>query len=224
MRLIRAVLGSEFLPLPAVVPVDRPEDFAALVEHGDALLAADGTAGRRWLQRTGRVRAGVAALERARLAGAAAGAVAPPRLRVVQRPVVAGEGWVGSAAAVAGPRLNLALLAPEGLDAEAPLAGVVVDEWVEVAPRDRETTGVAFHMDTPGAQAPQAILLAVPPDRSVPQWSPEMVLDAVLDALRIAKVRAVDLEALEEAGQLVPALFMASNVAGDTASTDFIPA
>lgn len=223
-RIIRAVLGSEFLPLPAVSPAGAASTFAETVALGDTLLSADPASGRRWLQRTSRVRGGVGALERARLAGRAAGAAAPPRLHVAQLPAVAGEAWIGNAAAVKGPRLNLALLAPAGLDFAAPLAGVVMDEWVEVVPRATETTGVAFHVDTPGAQAPQSILLALPPDRSVPRWSWEMVLDAVQDALRIAKIRTVDLEALDEGGQLVPALYMANNVAGDTVSTDFIPA
>lgn len=223
LRIIRAVLGGEFLALAAVSPAD-PAGFARTVSHGDTLLAADAAAGRRWLQRAARVRGGVAALERARLAGRAAGASAPPRLRVAQLPSVEGEPWAGARARVAGPRVNVAMLAPAGAGFAAPVAGVVVDEWVEVVPRATETTGVAFHVDTPAAQAPQSILLAVPPDRSAPRWTHDMVLGAVLDALRIARIRTVDPEALTEVGQLLPALYLANNVAGDTVSTELTPA
>ena len=41
--------------------------------------------------------------------------------------------------------------------------GFVCDAWNEVVPSERETTGVSFHYDAPGARPPQAILLAVPP-------------------------------------------------------------
>jgi hypothetical protein len=115
------------------------------------------------------------------------------------------------------------MLAPPALDVSSPLAGFVVDEWVQVVPSDTQTTGVAFHFDSPGAQAPQAILLAVAPDPVETEWAFEIVEDSVLDALRLAKIRTVDPEALDQVGQLLPALYLPHNVAGDTASTDLFP-
>jgi hypothetical protein len=221
-RRIQAVLGNELLPLVSVSPGD-PDGLAAALARGDELLATDPAAGRRFLQGAGRVRPAVAALERTRLAGRAVGAAAPPRLRVVQLPAVDGEGWVGAAARVSGARVNVALLAPADLDPAEPMAGILVDEWVEVVASRSQTTGVAFHFDTPGAQAPQSILLAVPPDPAAPGWTSELVEAAVLDALTLAKIRVVDPEALEEIGQLLPALYVPQNEAGDTASTDVFP-
>ena len=49
------------------------------------------------------------------------------------------------------------------LDLTQPLAGLLVDEWVEIVPSAQETTAIAFQYDPPDAFAPQAILLAVPP-------------------------------------------------------------
>lgn len=40
---------------------------------------------------------------------------------------------------------------------------LMVDEWNEFFPNTWETTGVAFHFDAPQAEAPNAILIAVPP-------------------------------------------------------------
>ena len=49
------------------------------------------------------------------------------------------------------------------LDPAEPMAGLLVDEWVEVVPASSETTGIAFQHDPPESRAPQALLLAVPP-------------------------------------------------------------
>ena len=53
-----------------------------------------------------------------------------------------------------------------------PLAGLLIDEWVEVVPSATETTGITFQYDQPDACPPQTILLAVPPEVGVPwTWS-----------------------------------------------------
>lgn len=222
LRRLQAVFGPELLPLLAIAP-DDAAPLAADLAHGDALLAQTPGAGRHWLQRVARVRPAVAALERARLAGRAAGAAQPPQLRVRQLPAVDGEPWVGEQARVGGARVHVALLVPPGFDPSAPLAGVLVDEWVEVVAAAEQTTGVAFHLDGPGAQAPQAVLLALPPDAGAPAWSGELVEATLQEALLLAKLRTVDPEALGEVGQLLPALYLPHNEAGATASTDLLP-
>jgi hypothetical protein len=219
---MRAVFGRDFLPLQAIVPTGAQTIEAALA-HGDELLGGNDAAGRRWLQRMSRVRTGIGALERVRQAGVAIGAAAAPRLRVLQLPAVPGEPWIGTAAAIKGQRLNVAILAPGRLPLQSGVAGVLVDEWVEVVPRETETTGIALHYDTPAAVAPQSILLAVAPDPDASEWTNELLEGTLTDALRLARVRTVDLEALKEIGQLLPALYLPHNTAGDTASTDVLP-
>jgi hypothetical protein len=106
------------------------------------------------------------------------------------------------------------------------LAGLLVDEWVEVIPGEEETTGLVFHFDAPGTQPPQALLLAVPPDESRP-WDLADLADAVLDTLELARLRAVDPDALAAVvgpSDLLPAIYLARNPAGDTVSTDFTQA
>ena len=49
------------------------------------------------------------------------------------------------------------------VDLQQPLAGLLIDEWVEIIPNAKETTGVAFQFNPPDSFAPQSILLAVPP-------------------------------------------------------------
>ena len=60
----------------------------------------------------------------------------------------------------------------------------------------------------------------MPPDPDKPWtlWSLQQVL---LDTLDLARIRAVDPDALDEIGHYIPALYFADNVAGDTVSTDF---
>jgi hypothetical protein len=91
---------------------------------------------------------------------------------------------------------------------------------VETVPHVSEATGVVFQYDQPDAAPPQCILLAVPPDLDQPWnlWSLQQVL---LETLDLARVRAVDMDALDEVGHYLPALYFAVNNAGQTVSTDF---
>jgi hypothetical protein len=82
---------------------------------------------------------------------------------------------------------------------------------------------VSFHYDDPIARAPQAILLAVRPD-DFPEWTYEAVEGSVLEALELAKLRAVDPDALGALGHYLPALFFAYNTGGprtDAVSVNF---
>jgi len=97
----------------------------------------------------------------------------------------------------------------------------LIDEWVEVVPNARQTTGVVFQYDQPDAAPPQCILLAVPPDLDQP-WNLWSLQQVVLETLDLARIRAVDLDALDKVGHYLPALYFAVNSAGDTVSTDFL--
>ena len=90
------------------------------------------------------------------------------------------------------------------LDPAQPLSGLLIDEWVEVVPNARETTAIAFQFNPPDACAPQAWLLAVPPvpDRA---WTRGDLHRVLLETLDLAKLRAVDAEALGELGHYLPA-------------------
>lgn len=120
-----------------------------------------------------------------------------------------------------GNYMSLVAHLPRDLEPGAQLAGMLIDEWVEVLPNSQETTGIAFNFDQPGNQAPQVILLAVSPgDRET--WDLETLEASVIETLELAKMRAVDPEkVLEEFGQFLPALHFAFNSEGDTVSIDF---
>jgi hypothetical protein len=90
---------------------------------------------------------------------------------------------------------------------------------VERVPDPVQTTGVTFHYDEPGSRAPQALLLAVCPDQR-PAWDDDLVLATINETLDLAKIRSVDLEGLNDFGQILPALWFAFNPDGQTVSFD----
>jgi hypothetical protein len=228
VALVRAVLGETF-PVVASFPTDAPLVLRPTAEASAALQYGDPYAAFTWATRTARVRPGVGRLV-ALLAQAEALSL-PEQLsfEVAQLPVKAGERWIGLPKGVTSPdgsRVGIVVHVAGPGDDRA--AGLVVDEWTEVIPGERTTTGVAYHFDTPGAAAPQAMLLAVPPDDRA-NWSTGLVEDTLHEALDLARLRLVDLEALRpidadaltDIGQFLPAACFAFNVASDVISTDF---
>jgi hypothetical protein len=183
-----------------------------------------------WFQRSARVRDGVERLDATLLYAEATNAGDGLDLRVAQLPYREGDRWVALPVApgqsMPGGRLSLVAHAPTGLDFQSStgesleLAGLLVDEWVEVVPSPTETTALTVHYDAPGACAPQAMLLAVPPDPRQ-AWSLETLATVLLETLDLATLRAVDSDALEQVGHFLPALYFAFNAGGDTIATDF---
>jgi hypothetical protein len=95
-----------------------------------------------------------------------------------------------------------------------------VDEWNEVIPNTRELTGLSFHYDDPGAEAAQAILLAVPP-ADWQSWDLESLVATLDETFDLGRIRAVEPDLLGELGQLLPAIFLAANAEKETIETDF---
>ncbi|AUI60643.1 hypothetical protein [Amycolatopsis sp. BJA-103] len=101
--------------------------------------------------------------------------------------------------------------------------GLLLDEWTEVIPAERETTGIALHYDRPDSEPPQAMLLVVPPVLDPEKsWTPELLVEAITETFQLAKTRAVEPDHLDGTplSQLLPAAVL-SAVRGDvTVGTD----
>jgi hypothetical protein len=152
-----------------------------------------------------------------------------PRLTafdVAQLPWTTGDRWLGlskSPGAAPSSRLSLVIHTPVPLAPNTPIAGLVLDEWVELLPASQQVSGVSFQYDDPVARPPQTILLAVRPD-DFPEWTLESLEGSALEALELAKLRAVDPDALEALGHFLPALYFAFNSGRaevNAVSTDF---
>src|SRR6516225_221415 len=120
-------------------------------------------------------------------------------------------------------RLSLVAFTPTAVTVGASFAGMIIDEWTEVLPSPQQITGVSFQYPDPIARPPQSILLAVKPD-DFPEWTMEALEGSVLEALDLAKIRAVDPDSLTALGHYLPALYFAYNTGApniETVSVDF---
>lgn len=189
----------------------------ALPDAADAPTGADHDAIADWLRNLAPVRPGVAALADALAAGEILGGGGPGDFAVAQMPAQqAGTAWVGTAPAVQDPKNPIRatiVLHRDGdnVPGEDSIAGLVADSFSEAIPvpgdaaagGPLETLAAAFHHDRPGARAPQALLLAAPPDTER-GWCMEDIHGVVEDTLWLARVRATDLDDLPELRQLFP--------------------
>ena len=117
--------------------------------------------------------------------------------------------------------LNNGTASPSGIpNAEKEWVGLLLDEWIELIPYAEEEAGLVFHYDSPGAQAPQAVLVAVPP-RDTELWNEDDLIEILKQTLDLAKIRAVDRDLLGDYGQILPMMYLAANYANDTVATSF---
>jgi hypothetical protein len=222
---LRAVFGASFVAMPLFTCGNGAELAGALggsarVQGGDALAVYT------WFTRMERVRDAVARFA-APLRGAEVLNIGERlNLRVAQLPFEATDRWVGLPAepgkTMPAGKVSLVVQSSGTVDPAQPLAGLVIDEWVEIVPSPTETTAITFQFNPPDACAPQAVLLAVPPVPGAP-WTVADLHRVLIETLDMAKLRAVDSEALGELAQYLPALFFAFNANDDAVSTDFAP-
>lgn len=223
------IFGQEFRVLPRFSPMNAA-DLHTTFLASDELQNNNPLESVTWFQRIARVREGAARLDTVLMYAEAIGE-SKLDFSVGQLPYDPekdpGERWVALPGDLSGSRLSLVVHAPAGLDVTSPVAGLLIDEWVEVVPSKEEITGLAFHCDAPQSRAPQAILLAVPPNKDS-EWNLRILADTLLETLELAKFRAVDLSrllhpkhdgseqnehrkidssALAEIGQFLPALY-----------------
>lgn len=224
---MRAVFGQSFVVLPRFTL-----DAASAAELADALSgsteaqAGDPLAVNTWFARCSRVRDPVARLSGCLHRAEVLGTGTRLDLSVAQLPFSAGERWVALPPQPDTPlppsKLSLVIHAVSAVTTTQVMTGLLVDEWVEVVPNTMETTALAFQFDVPDSMAPQCVLIAVPP---VPgqDWTAETLRRVLMETLDLAKLRAVDTEALGAAAQHLPGLYLAFNTEDHAVSTDFKP-
>ena len=240
----QAVLGQDFVLLPEFGLPAAPrsewqrawDDRLAILEHHTT--PADGTPFPLddWLTGVARVRERMRHLETAAMLAPVAGA-GSLELTGVQLPYLADDVWLGldfpatfrggRPFALEGDRLLYTAHFATGslIDPAQPaqsLCGLLVDEWLEVVPGTTETTGLGFHYDRPGTEAPQAVLLVTPP---VPGqgWRWDDIVDAMHETLDLARLRAVEPDQLAQTtlGPLLPAVLASVTMLPITAMLNF---
>ena len=194
---------------------------ASTAQQGGDPLAAHA-----WFTRVSQVRAPVARLGDC-LRGAEVLATGDRlALSVAQLPFSASERWVGLAPLAGAPmaqsKLSMVVQSGGAADPATPLAGLLIDEWVEVVPNLSETTAVTFQFDPPNAFAPQNVLIAVPPVTGQ-DWTTESLRQVLVETLDLAKLRGIDSSLLGAAAQYLPGVYIAFNASDHAVSTDFVP-
>ena len=219
-----ALLGADFTMLPVFSP-NNPgalvESFASseyLVNSAPPPLPVED-----WLNGVARVRGRMALWEQTALMSDNFDRRAL-QLDPVQLPYQENDAWLAiefpDDYALSGEKLVLAVHQGSAFEAPRPMKGVVLDEWVEVVPGNEETTGVAFHYDQPNAEAPQTMLLVVPPAQTG-SWKWHDLTDALSETLDMAKQRGVEPAHVDRSNyaQLLPAVLVAFTTAAMTIST-----
>ena len=192
---VREVLGRDFVFLPRFTPAQRGE-LTQAVAQGPDLGPDPDDALSVWFAKAARVRKPLGSWRMVSLYATSVGRplIAP---RMIQLPFSAGAPWVGlpfGPSPTSRPKagqVSLMLLGGRPPAAGEAWAGVLLDEWVELIPNATEDAGVVFHYDRPNAEAPQAVLVAVPPDATQP-WSLELLLRIVEQTFEMAKTRGFD--------------------------------
>jgi hypothetical protein len=153
----QVVFGRAFRLLPLLSPPNRQELSKAFqasdsVQNGDPLQVVS------WLQGISRVRMAASRLNSALTYAAALRRRSALELRVAQLPFRPGERWIAlpvpAGQTLPPGKLSLVAHLPQPFRPAQPVAGLVVDEWVEVVPGSEVTTGVSFQYDAPGARPP----------------------------------------------------------------------
>jgi hypothetical protein len=209
---VRALAGDHLqLTLPLDVAAPGPDRTPA---------GAEPDAVEDWLRDVARVRPAVDVLHRALVAGRVVAGGADGGFAVTQEPFAAEARWAALAPVQPDPKeppdpdrppvRGTIVLHRDGEPPAGPgIAGLVVDAFSEALPRaaaaggPQELAALAFHHDRPGARAPQALLLAVPPD---PErgWRAEDVHGVVDDTFKLAQIRTLDLRDVSELATIFP--------------------
>jgi hypothetical protein len=206
---VKAILGDDFVTLPAF-HFRNPDDLAATLAEGGAQLLAhydetyDTTpslAIETWLQSLTPVRPAVQRLEQIRLI---AEFQRGERFDFVaaQVPYREGDSWLaldfpaidkttGEPFGVKHDTISLCLSGFDPAGTRRRQRVLIVDEWSEAVPNDREVTGIAFNYNQPNACAPNALLLAVEPTGDE-RWDWDVLSGVLSDTLVRAKNRAVE--------------------------------
>ncbi|MBE0640346.1 MAG: hypothetical protein IH598_17675 [Bacteroidales bacterium] len=86
------------------------------------------------------------------------------------------------------------------------LCGILVDEWIDLIPQKKETTGLTFQSNQPNAEPPQTMLL-VTPTKFDGNWAWDEIVNSMHETLDLAKLRSIEPKHIDQTSyaQFIPA-------------------
>jgi hypothetical protein len=220
--MMAALFGQDFLFLPRFqLSAAAAAELDLAITQGPTLASLPHDF-MRWMQQAARVRPALDAWRRMMLYTGALGQP-PAQFELAQLPFQAAARWAALPFAPERPPaglISLALQRPVKPAASQVWAGLFLDDWTEVIPDEVETSAIGFHYDDPGAEAGQAVLLAIPPGEAQ-TWDIDTFANILNETADLAKVRAMDLELLPALGQLLPAIYLSTDLEDNTITTNF---
>jgi hypothetical protein len=219
----KALFGNEFLILPRfTLDVDQSTELAKCAAAKDSLFDYQVNTLKAvfplddWLYGVARVRDKLAAWENLAILAEAFRERPPLDLTPLQLPYAEDEPWLALAwpdtFEITTDKLLYTAYRPDFAPATNQ-CGLLVDEWTEVIPAKRETTGLTFHFDRPNTEPPQAMLLVTPP-AFTGQWQWNDIVAAMHETLDLAKLRAIEPDQVDATDY---AQFLPSTVAATSA-------
>ncbi|MFM9985586.1 MAG: hypothetical protein ACKVOK_10170, partial [Flavobacteriales bacterium] len=122
----------------------------------------------------------------------------PIRWAPVQLPYVLNEPWLGlpfEEIPETTGKLSVMISSVESLSNTQINRGFKLDEWQESIPEKEITGGIAMHLNQPGVEAPQCVMVAVPVmENATWKWNLNDLTHSVLQAIDMAKYRALEPE------------------------------
>lgn len=90
------------------------------------------------------------------------------------------------------PEFTATLICDPALAASAGMiCGLIGDEWSGQIPGKTQMAAMAINYDSPQSEAPHAVLLCVPPNKSVSSWSETVAAEFVGEVIDLMKARSV---------------------------------
>ena len=177
---IRTLVGAPQLPVVAVVERTRLPGLTRAADEAGGHPATDRT----WLEVVAAVRERLQHLQARQL---------DPRRSPWPAGVAASDGssdpWCHTAPG--GGDATVVVAYGPGVTSAASQVGVAaLDAWIDAVPSRRQATTAAFEFNGPKAQAPQAVLLAVPPDLGR-RMTTEDLLATILETRLAVRARAL---------------------------------
>jgi hypothetical protein len=217
-------LGKSFPVMPLVVAPDSGP-LGQAFGLSPTLIQTDALAPQRWVQQLTLLRPQLSHLDHALGCVSVLAGSQGPRWTIGQLPFDATDTrWLALPFSGAPPgrgRVSIVSMMVGGFVPAQPTGGLLIDEWPERIPLDKQTTGLAFHHEDPTSRAPQCLLLAVANAQQL-VWDDDSLLRVVGETLDLARIRSVDLDSITQVGQLLPALYAAFNPKQETVSVDFL--